>query len=86
MTSATAAHLTTHDTTRIDDTRISAVRPLITPAPLEEKLPASRRRSLVEASRAAISDVCTAATTASSWWWGRVPSTTTTRPWTTRAS
>jgi 3-deoxy-7-phosphoheptulonate synthase len=24
--------LTTHDTTRIDDTRIGAVRPLITPA------------------------------------------------------
>ena len=31
--------LTTHDTTRIDDTRIGAVRPLITPALLEEKLP-----------------------------------------------
>ena len=31
--------LTTLDTTRIDDTRIGAVRPLITPALLEEKLP-----------------------------------------------
>ena len=31
--------LTTLDTTRIDDTRIGAVRPLITPALLEEALP-----------------------------------------------
>ena len=31
--------LSTHDTTRIDDLRIGAVRPLITPALLEEKLP-----------------------------------------------
>ena len=30
--------LTTIDTTRIDDTRIGAVRPLITPSLLEEKL------------------------------------------------
>ena len=28
----------THDTTRTDDTRIGAVRPLITPALLEERL------------------------------------------------
>ncbi|MDB5894861.1 MAG: hypothetical protein JWQ88_2392, partial [Rhodoferax sp.] len=28
---ATATALRTHDTTRIDDTRIKAVRPLITP-------------------------------------------------------
>ncbi|HRL68178.1 MAG TPA: 3-deoxy-7-phosphoheptulonate synthase, partial [Ottowia sp.] len=30
----------THDTTRIDDTRIGAVRPLITPALLQEWQPA----------------------------------------------
>lgn len=32
--------LSTHDTTRIDDLRIGAVRPLITPALLQEWLPA----------------------------------------------
>ena len=32
--------LPTHDTTRIDDTRIAAVRPLVTPALLQEWLPA----------------------------------------------
>jgi 3-deoxy-7-phosphoheptulonate synthase len=58
MTTATAARLTTHDTTRIDDTRIGAVRPLITPALLEEKLPVpAAAQALVESSRAAISDV-----------------------------
>ena len=50
--------LTTHDTTRIDDTRIRAVRPLLTPALLEERLPApDAAQQLVEASRAAISRV-----------------------------
>ncbi len=50
--------LTTHDTTRIDDTRISAVRPLITPALLEEKLPVpDAAQVLVETSRKAISNV-----------------------------
>jgi len=50
--------LTTLDTTRIDDTRIGAVRPLITPALLEEKLPVpTAAQALVESSRAAISDV-----------------------------
>ena len=58
MTSAVTAPLTTHDTTRIDDTRIGAVRPLITPALLEEKLPVpDAAQELVEASRAAISRV-----------------------------
>jgi 3-deoxy-7-phosphoheptulonate synthase len=48
----------THDTTRIDDTRIDAVRPLITPALLQEWLPAPEAaEALVEASRAAISQV-----------------------------
>jgi len=49
----------THDTTRIDDTRIRAVRPLLTPALLQEwLLPAApAAQSLVEASRAAISKV-----------------------------
>jgi 3-deoxy-7-phosphoheptulonate synthase len=50
--------LSTHDRTRIDDTRISAVRPLITPALLEEQLPATGdAQALVESSRAAISDI-----------------------------
>lgn len=34
-----ATPISTHDTTRIDDTRIKAVRPLITPALLQEWLP-----------------------------------------------
>jgi 3-deoxy-7-phosphoheptulonate synthase len=50
--------LSTHDKTRIDDTRISLVRPLMTPALLEEQLPASPAHlSLVERSRQNISDV-----------------------------
>ena len=45
-------------TTRINDTRIGATRPLITPALLEEMLPTpAAAQALVEASRAAISDV-----------------------------
>lgn len=48
----------TQDSTRIDDTRIQAVRPLITPAILQEWLPASAAvLALVEGSRAAISRV-----------------------------
>ncbi|NCU67857.1 3-deoxy-7-phosphoheptulonate synthase [Acidovorax sp. 210-6] len=48
----------THDTTRIDDTRIKAVRPLITPALLQEWLPTpDAAQALVEGSRAAISHV-----------------------------
>lgn len=48
----------TQDKTRIDDTRIAAVRPLMTPALLEEALPASAANlTLVEASRQAVSDV-----------------------------
>jgi 3-deoxy-7-phosphoheptulonate synthase len=58
MTTSVAAALTTHDRTRIDDTRIGAVRPLITPALLEEKLPVPEAaQALVESSRAAISNV-----------------------------
>ncbi len=50
--------LTTHDTTRIDDTRIGAVRPLITPALLQETLPVTDdAQALVEHSRSAISKV-----------------------------
>jgi 3-deoxy-7-phosphoheptulonate synthase len=50
--------LSTLDTTRIDDTRIGAVRPLITPALLEEKWPVPEAaRVLVNSSRAAISRV-----------------------------
>lgn len=48
----------TLDKTRIDDTRIKTVRPLLTPALLEEWLPATASAlALVESSRAAISRV-----------------------------
>ena len=48
----------THDTTRIDDLRIGAVRPLITPALLQEWLPApAPAQTLVARSRAQIADV-----------------------------
>jgi 3-deoxy-7-phosphoheptulonate synthase len=48
----------TRDTTRIDDTRIDAVRPLITPALLMEQLPGSEATlAVVERSRAALSSV-----------------------------
>ena len=48
----------TRDTTRIDDTRIDAVRPLMTPALLMERLPVSDATlALVERSRIAISRV-----------------------------
>ena len=48
----------TRDTTRIDDTRIEAVRPLITPALLMEKLPGSEATlALVERSRRDIARV-----------------------------
>ncbi|MFM2036215.1 MAG: hypothetical protein RL459_1480 [Pseudomonadota bacterium] len=50
--------LSTQDKTRIDDTRIASVRPLLTPALLEEQLPASPRHlALVEQSRKDISAV-----------------------------
>ena len=48
----------TLDTTRIDDTRIGAVRPLITPALLQERVPVrDNTLALVESSRAAIARV-----------------------------
>lgn len=58
----TPAHATpsfsTQDSTRIDDTRIRAVRPLITPALLQEWLPTPEAaQMLVEQKRAAISRV-----------------------------
>jgi len=53
-----ATPLSTQDTTRIDDLRIGAVRPLITPALLQEWLPTPpEAQALVEASRAALSRV-----------------------------
>ena len=53
-----AAALSTQDTTRIDDTRIKAVRPLLTPALLQEWQPAPQAaQALVEDSRKAISRV-----------------------------
>ena len=52
----------TRDTTRIDDTRIDAVRPLVTPALLMESLPVSDATlAVVEASREAISRVLSGA-------------------------
>ncbi|MET0544432.1 MAG: 3-deoxy-7-phosphoheptulonate synthase, partial [Variovorax sp.] len=48
----------TIDTTRIDDVRIGAVRPLITPALLQERVPVrDNTLALVESSRARIADV-----------------------------
>jgi len=48
----------TLDTTRIDDVRIGAVRPLITPALLQERVPVrDDTLAVVERSRAAIADV-----------------------------
>ena len=53
-----ATPLSTQDNTRIDDLRIGAVRPLITPALLQEWLPApDSAQALVASSRAAISKV-----------------------------
>jgi 3-deoxy-7-phosphoheptulonate synthase len=50
--------LSTRDTTRIDDTRIDAVRPLVTPALLMEKLPGTEAGlELVERSRHALSRI-----------------------------
>ena len=54
----TEAPFRTLDTTRVDDTRIRAVRPLVTPALLQEWLPAPQAaQELVETSRTAISRV-----------------------------
>ncbi|GLS14722.1 3-deoxy-7-phosphoheptulonate synthase [Hydrogenophaga electricum] len=54
----TAPPPSTHDTTRIDDLRIGAVRPLITPALLQEWLPTPpATQQLVETSRAALARV-----------------------------
>ncbi len=48
----------TQDTTRIDDVRIAAVRPLLTPALLQEWLPAQDAHlTLVRESRAAVARV-----------------------------
>ena len=55
---SSVASPSTHDTTRIDDLRIGAVRPLLTPALLQEWLPAPEAaQDLVEDSRAAVSRV-----------------------------
>lgn len=48
----------TQDTTRIDDVRIGAVRPLISPALLQDELPVPTAvQALVEKSRVAIADI-----------------------------
>jgi len=54
-TSATEA---THDTTRVDDVRIGAVRPLISPAMLQDELPMpDAAQALVERARAELAQV-----------------------------
>ena len=54
----TTTHDSTHDTTRIDDTRIKAVRALVSPAVLLEELPVTpQTEQLVEHTRQAISAV-----------------------------
>ena len=81
----TTTPLSTHDTTRIDDTRIKAVRPLITPALLEEWLPApDAAQALVESSRAALSRVLHGQDDRLIVVVGPAPSMTTARPWNTR--
>ena len=58
MSSPSSTTLRTHDATRIDDTRIRAVRPLLTPALLEERLPVTAiAEQRVASSRQAISDI-----------------------------
>ena len=48
----------THDTTRVNNVRIGAVRPLMTPALLEERLPViSQLASRVEQHRSAVADI-----------------------------
>ena len=77
-----ATPVSTHDTTRIDDTRIKAVRPLITPALLQEWLPPTEAAlALVESSRAAISRVLHGQDDRLVVVGARAPSTTMPRPW-----
>ena len=55
---AASAELATHDSTRVDDVRIGAVRPLISPALLQDEMPMPEAaQSLVENSRRALSEV-----------------------------
>jgi type VI protein secretion system component VasF len=79
--------LSTLDTTRIDDTRIKAVRPLVTPALLQEWMPAPESaQALVESSRAAISRILQGLDDRLIVVGDRVPSTTMTRPSNTHAN
>ena len=57
-TARSARPIPHQDITRIDDTRIAAVRPLISPALLQDELPVSDEiQTLVERSRTEIADV-----------------------------
>ena len=77
----------TLDTTRIDDVRIGAVRPLITPALLQERVPvATTRLPLSKPAAPRSPTCCTAATTGSSWSSVRARSTITTRRSSTAAA
>jgi hypothetical protein len=75
---ARPSRLSTQDATRIDDTRIGAVRPLITPALLQEWQPVPPAGAGVGGAAAARRSrvCCTAQMTGWSWWSARAPSTT----------
>ena len=78
----------TLDTTRIDDVRIGAVRPLITPALLQERAAGARRHAGAGGAqpRRDRRRAARRATTGWSWWWARARSTTTTRRSSTRSA
>ncbi|MGM9491904.1 3-deoxy-7-phosphoheptulonate synthase [Ideonella sp. YS5] len=55
---AASADLATHDSTRVDDVRIGAVRPLISPALLQDEMPMPESaQTLVEQSRRELAEV-----------------------------
>jgi 3-deoxy-7-phosphoheptulonate synthase len=77
----------TLDTTRVDDLRIGAVRPLISPALLQDEMPLTRKsEAVVERSRADIARVLAGQDDRLVVVVGPAPSTTTSRPWPTGRS
>jgi hypothetical protein len=79
---------TTLDTTRVDDTRIAAVRALVSPAVMLEELPATPAIEALVVNMPAwpLAACCEAMTTAWWWWWGRAPSMIMIKPCSTRAN
>ena len=78
---------TTLDTTRVDDVRIGAVRPLISPALLLDDMPAPDSAvTLVEKARVELAKVLGGSDDRLSSSWARARSTTTTRHSSTRAT